>query len=58
MATWQGVRPRTYGERLRLALHMPFAAQIVTARIRLQGIRLWARRLPIQPRPDQPEELT
>lgn len=54
VATWSGVRPRSLGERVRLALHLPFAAQIVTARIRLQGVGLWARRLPIQPRPDQP----
>lgn len=58
VATWSGVRPRSPGERLRLALHLPFAAQVVTARIRLQGVRLWARRLPIQPRPDHTEELT
>lgn len=54
VATWRGVRPRTANERVRLALHLPFAAQLVTARIRFQGIRLWARRLPLQPRPTTP----
>lgn len=58
VATWTGARPRSLRERLLLAVHMPFAAQVVTARIRLQGVRLWARRLPIQPRPDHSEELT
>lgn len=58
VATWRGVRPTSVGDRLRLGVHLPFAAQLVTARIRLQGIRLWARRLPIQPRPDHSEELT
>lgn len=54
VATWRGVRPRTLGERFQLALNMPFASQLVTARIRIEGIRLWARRLPLQPRPQQP----
>lgn len=58
VTTWRGSRPRTWSERIQLAAHMPFAAQVVTTRIRLQGIRLWARRLPLQPRPKAPKELT
>lgn len=56
VATWRGTRPRTWSERLLLAAHLPFAAQVVTTRIRLQGIRLWARRLPLQARPEPAEE--
>lgn len=55
VATWSGVRARTVRERLQLGAHMLLAAQLVTARIRLQGITLWARRLPLQPRPAHPE---
>lgn len=56
VATWRGRRPGTLGERLRLGLHIPLASQIVSLRIRVQGIRLWARRLPIVPRPQPSEE--
>lgn len=52
VATWSGIRPRTARERLQLGAHLLFAAQLVTARIRLQGIRLWLGRLPLQPRPE------
>lgn len=58
VATWRGTRPRTWSERLLLTAHLPFAAQVVTTRIRLQGIRLWTRRLPLQPRPEPSEEPT
>ncbi|RNI19508.1 DUF1365 domain-containing protein [Flexivirga caeni] len=58
VATWRGVRPQSWSDRLRLALHLPVAAQLVTARIRVQGIRLWLRRLPVQPRPHHREETT
>ncbi|MEO7268851.1 MAG: DUF1365 family protein, partial [Knoellia sp.] len=34
----------------------PFMPQRVTALIRMHGIRLWARRLPVQPRPPASEE--
>jgi DUF1365 family protein len=33
-------------------LRTPLSPLVVSARIRWQGIRLWARRLPIRPRPD------
>ncbi|WP_246104680.1 DUF1365 domain-containing protein [Rudaeicoccus suwonensis] len=57
VARWQGHRPRTPLERLRFGIHAPVAAQLVTARIHWQGVRLWARRLPVQPRPSSdPQE--
>lgn len=57
VARWQGHRPRTALERLRFAIQAPVAAQVVTARIHWQGVRLWARRLPVQPRPSSdPQE--
>ncbi|NNG39115.1 DUF1365 domain-containing protein [Flexivirga sp. ID2601S] len=58
VATWQGVLPHTLAGRLRLLAHQPFASQLVTARIRLQGIRLWTKRLPVQPRPDHLQEVS
>jgi len=36
------------------SLRHPFAGQRVTALIKLQGIRLWAKRLPVVPRPVAP----
>ena len=36
------------------SLRHPLAGQRVTALIRLQGIRLWLRRLPVVPRPPAP----
>ncbi|MDQ6688672.1 MAG: FAD-dependent oxidoreductase [Actinomycetota bacterium] len=55
-ATLNGVRrPATTRNQLRAAVIMPFAPLVTTTRIRLQGIKLWLRRLPVQPRP--PEEL-
>ncbi|MDQ6935810.1 MAG: FAD-dependent oxidoreductase [Actinomycetota bacterium] len=55
-ATLNGVRrPATIRNQLRAAVTMPLAPLVTTIRIRLQGIKLWLRRLPVQPRP--PEEL-
>jgi DUF1365 family protein len=39
------------GALLRAALRVPLATLTVAAQIRYQGIRLWARRLPVVPRP-------
>ncbi|GAC69264.1 DUF1365 domain-containing protein [Gordonia soli] len=39
-------------------LRTPLAPLVVAARIRLHGIRLWLRRLPIQPRPAHPDHTT
>jgi DUF1365 family protein len=36
---------------VRTSLRHPLSTRAVSARIRLQGIRLWARRLPVIPRP-------
>lgn len=41
---------------LRLALTQPLEPLAVMARIRWHGIRLWARKLPIQPRPHHRQE--
>ncbi|MGV9480367.1 DUF1365 domain-containing protein [Gordonia aichiensis] len=43
--------PATPRAILATQLRAPFAPLVVSARIRYQGIRLWARRLPIVPRP-------
>ena len=47
------VRSRTV---LRLALTQPLEPLAVAARIRWHGIRLWLRRLPVQPRPSHHQE--
>jgi uncharacterized protein len=47
------VRTRTL---LRLALTQPLEPLAVSARIRWHGIRLWLRRLPVQPRPSHRQE--
>ena len=44
-------RPATRGAVLRSALRYPFMPLLVSALIRYQGIKLWARRLPIAARP-------
>jgi DUF1365 family protein len=41
---------------LRLALTQPLEPLSVAARIRWHGIRLWLRRLPVQPRPSHHQE--
>jgi len=48
--------PTTPGTVLRLALTQPLEPLAVMARIRLHGIRLWLRRLPVQPRPAHRQE--
>ncbi|WP_265446031.1 DUF1365 domain-containing protein [Flexivirga meconopsidis] len=58
VATWRGERPRSLTERVSLLAHQVLAAQLVTARIRLQGIRLWAKRLPVQPRSRHLQEVS
>ncbi len=44
-------RPATRGAVLAHALRMPLMPQRVSLLIRLHGLRLWLRRLPVQPRP-------
>jgi DUF1365 family protein len=44
------LRPASRRAALRAVLRDPFAAQRVTALIRLHGLTLWARRLPVVPR--------
>ncbi|WP_406396029.1 DUF1365 domain-containing protein [Streptomyces sp. NBC_00887] len=51
-ATVRGTRrPGTPAQLLRLFLRHPFSTLVVSAAIRLHGIRLFLRRLPVQPRP-------
>jgi len=45
-------RPAGLGAVLRAALRFPFMPLIVSALIRYQGIKLWARRLPVVSRPE------
>lgn len=45
-------RPPSVRQLLRVALRHPLAPLVVSARIRRQGIALWARRLPVFPRPN------
>ena len=45
-------RPATRGAVLRAALRFPFMPLVVSALIRYQGIKLWARRLPVVSRPE------
>jgi hypothetical protein len=57
VATMAGTAlPATLGAVLRLALTQPLEPLAVMARIRLHGIRLWLRRLPVQPRPAHRQE--
>lgn len=48
--------PATTRTVLRLALTQPLEPLAVSARIRWHGIRLWLRRLPVQPRPTHRQE--
>jgi DUF1365 family protein len=53
VATVRGTRvAATRSAVVKTALRHPFATRTVAARIRLQGIRLWLRKLPVIPRPD------
>ncbi|UIJ33452.1 DUF1365 domain-containing protein [Allobranchiibius sp. GilTou73] len=55
--TWTGRRIRGRGETLKAAVATPLASYLVTTLIHLHGVRLWSRRLPIQPRPQHaPQE--
>ncbi len=45
------LRPATRRAVLRAVVRDPLAAQRVTALVRLHGITLWLRRLPVVPRP-------
>ena len=57
-ATVRGRRePRPVRSVVGAALRHPFGGLRVIARIRLQGIRLWLRRVPIVPRPVRPQEV-
>lgn len=49
-------RPATSTAVTRIALRHPFMPQRVSALIRAHGIWLWARRLPVHPRPGHPRE--
>jgi DUF1365 family protein len=48
--------PATTRTVLWLAITQPFEPLAVSARIRWHGIRLWLRRLPVQPRPNHRQE--
>jgi DUF1365 family protein len=57
VATMTGTgRTATTGAVLRAFLRQPFEPVRVMARIRWQGIRLWARGLPVVPRPHHPAQ--
>ncbi|MFJ4830012.1 DUF1365 domain-containing protein [Streptomyces sp. NPDC088747] len=54
-ATVRGTRrPVTAGALARLALRHPWSTLAVSLAIRIHGIRLYLRGLPVQPRPDRP----
>ncbi|WP_270888424.1 DUF1365 domain-containing protein [Pedococcus sp. 5OH_020] len=48
--------PVTAGTVLRLAVRQPLEPLAVSARIRVHGVRLWLRRLPVHPRPTHHQE--
>lgn len=53
-ATWAGsIHSARPGTVLATVLAAPLAPLLVAARIRWQGVRLWARGLPLQPRPQE-----
>jgi DUF1365 family protein len=57
VATVRGRRlPATRRNVVRAALRHPMATRVVALRIRIQGIRLWLRRLPVVPRPSLTKE--
>ncbi|WP_432105360.1 DUF1365 domain-containing protein [Streptomyces sp. bgisy091] len=56
-ATVRGTRrPATPAQLVRLFLRHPFSTVVVSAAIRLHGIRLFLRRLPVQARPAHPTQ--
>jgi DUF1365 family protein len=57
VATMDGKRrPATLGNILAAAFTVPAAPLLVSALIRVQGITLWARRLPVVARPHHPSQ--
>jgi cyclopropane fatty-acyl-phospholipid synthase-like methyltransferase/DUF1365 family protein len=48
--------PMTTGTVVRTHLRHPLETRLVSVRIRQQGIRLWAKRLPVQPRPPHSQD--
>ena len=57
VATMAGERhPATIGNILAAALAVPAAPLLVSALIRIQGVKLWARRLPVVKRPHHPSQ--
>jgi DUF1365 family protein len=54
VASVRGVRL----DRYRVGPRDLLATRLVAWRIRVQGVRLWARRLPVVPRPPQPQEIS
>lgn len=54
VATWRG-RRASGADRVAVLLRSSFATQLVALQIRRQGIALWARRLPVVPRPSREE---
>ncbi|KNX36818.1 hypothetical protein VV01_06110 [Luteipulveratus halotolerans] len=50
VTSWRG-RPARPRDAPRVLLRLPLAPHVVTLRIRLRGVRLWLRRVPVQPRP-------
>lgn len=54
---WTGHRVRGRAATFKAALATPLASYLVTTLIHLHGVRLWIRRLPVQPRPQHsPQE--
>ncbi|MFE3514435.1 DUF1365 domain-containing protein [Streptomyces sp. NPDC059166] len=49
-------RPGTPAQLVRLFLRHPFSTAVVSAAIRFHGVRLFLRRLPVQPRPSHPTQ--
>jgi DUF1365 family protein len=57
VATVRGSRRRAgTAALLRSALRVPWVTLTVAAQIRVQGIKLWARRIPVVPRPHHPRQ--
>jgi len=48
--------PATTRTAIRMALRHPLETRVVRFQITLHGLRLWAKRLPVQPRPPHPSE--
>ena len=48
--SWRGRPARTH-DAPRVLIRLPLAPHLVSLRIRMRGVRLWLRRVPVQPRP-------